>query len=179
MNFLVIGCGSIGQRHIRNLKSMGVDVIAVDPDPLRRDEVTKLYAIQSYGELELALDQRLDAAFVCSPTNTHVPVALKAARRGLHLFIEKPLSNCLDGIDDLQREIKQRDLVVLVGCNMLFFGTLALLKRFLVEERIGKVLSARGQVGYYLPYWHPNEDYRVGYSAKPFIRRWSNSGFYP
>ncbi len=165
MNFLVIGCGSIGQRHLRNLRSVGVDVVGYDPDPVRRDEVMKRYEVRMVADLETALDQRLDAAYVCSPSNTHVSIALQAARRGVHLFIEKPLSHSLNGIDDLEREVKKRGLVVLVGCNMLFLGTLTHVKQVLDEGRIGKIVSARGQVGYYLPYWHPNEDYRRGYSA--------------
>lgn len=165
MTVLVIGCGSIGQRHLRNLRSVGVDVIACDPDPLRRDEVTKRYGVQVFESLEAALDQRLDAAYVCSPSNTHVPIALQAVRRGLHLFIEKPLSHSLEGLDELQREAENRGLVILVGCNMLFFGTLARVKQVLDEGRVGRIISARGQVGYYLPYWHPGEDYRRGYSA--------------
>jgi predicted dehydrogenase len=165
MTFLVIGCGSIGQRHVRNLRSVGIDVIACDPNPARRDEVTKRYGIRVFESLDAAFDQRLDAAYVCSPSNTHVPIAMQAARRGLHLFIEKPLSHSLEGLEDLQREVENRGLVVLVGCNMLFLGTLVRVKQALDERRIGNVVSARGQVGYYLPYWHPHEDYRKRYSA--------------
>jgi len=117
------------------------------------------------ADMETALDQRLDAVYVCSPSNTHIAMAMQAARRGVHLFIEKPLSHSLDGIDDLEREVEKRSLMVLVGCNMLFLGTLTRVKQILEEGRIGKIVSARGQVGYYLPYWHPNEDYRRGYSA--------------
>src|ERR1051326_8262386 len=166
MTFLVIGCGSIGQRHVRNLRSVGIDVIACDPNPARRDEVTKRYGIRVFESLEAALDQRLDAAYICSPSNTHVQIAMQVARRAIHLFIEKPLSHSLEGIEDLQREAENRGLVVLVGCNMLFLGTLVRVKQALDERRIGNVVSARGQVGYYLPYWHPHEDYRGGYSAK-------------
>lgn len=165
MKFLVIGCGSVGQRHLRNLKSVGAYVIAYDPDPSRNEEIAKKYEIQVFDDLDIALEQPLHAVYICSPTISHVPIALKVSGRGFPLFIEKPLSNSLENVDILQQEVKQRDLVVLVGCNILFFGTLKLVKQFITEGRIGKVLSARGQIGYYLPYWHPREDYRQGYSA--------------
>lgn len=165
MTFLVIGCGSIGQRHLKNLRSYGFNVVGYDTDSIRRDEVTKQYGVRAFDNLEAALDQQLDGVYICSPSNTHLSLALKAARRGVHLFIEKPLSSSLDGVDDLQREVKNRDLVVLVGCNMLFLGTLIRVKQALDEGRIGKVVAARGQMGFYLPFWHSCRDYRRGYSA--------------
>ncbi|TRZ99024.1 MAG: gfo/Idh/MocA family oxidoreductase [Nitrospiraceae bacterium] len=165
MTVLVIGCGSIGQRHLRNLRSVGVDVIACDPDPLRRDEVTKRYGVQVFENLETALSHQPDAVFLCTPTSTHVPLGLEIARRGHHLFIEKPLSHSCEGLDELERAVHTRKLVAMVGCNMLFLSSLVMVKRLVEEGRLGRVLSARVQVGFYLPFWHPKEDYRTSYSA--------------
>ena len=54
---------------------------------------------------------------------------------------------------------------MLVGCNLRFFPSLQLVKRLVEEGRIGRPLAARAQCGYYLPFWHPDSDYRKGYSA--------------
>ena len=166
MRFLVVGCGSIGKRHIRNLKTLkGGDVIAHDVQPERCREVQQEYGVEAYARLEDALAQKPDVALICTPTSLHIPPTLSAARSGCHLFIEKPLSHSLEGLDELVDVVARKNLVTLVGCNMRFHPGIAKMKKLLESETIGKVLCARVQAGQYLPDWHPWEDYRYGYSA--------------
>ena len=167
MKLLIIGCGSTGQRHLRNLKIITTgEIIAYRT---RKKEVKKLenkYHIQTYSNLEEALNQKPDAVLVTNPTSLHIQSALTAAKHGCHLFIEKPLSHTLDGIDELIGIVHKKNLVVLVGCNLRFHPCLQFIKKLLNEKRIGKVVSARVQMGQYLPDWHPWEDYRTMYSAQ-------------
>lgn len=166
MRLLVIGCGSIGKRHIRNLKALKAgEIIAHDLKPERRREVEQEYKVKVYSDLEEALAQKPSVAFICTPTSLHIPPALASARSGCHLFIEKPLSHSLDGVDELLEIVAQKNLVTLVGCNMRFHPGIATVKKLLDRESVGKVLCARVQAGKYLPDWHPSEDYRQGYSA--------------
>lgn len=170
MKFLVIGCGSIGKRHIGNLKTLSVnDVIASDVRMDRCKEVEKAYGIKTYVDIEEALDQKPDAVLIATPTSLHLTQALAAAKRGCHLFIEKPLSHSLDGVDELLKVVAQKNLVTLVGCNMRFHHSVLLMKELLDKGSIGKVISARLQTGFYLPDWHPYEDYRKSYSANKHL----------
>jgi len=166
MRFLVIGCGSIGEKHIRNLKSsLAREVIACDVKEERLRLIKKRYNIETYDDIEKALAQQVSAALICTPTSTHLPVTLAAAKRGLHLFIEKPLSHTLDGIDQLIQIVREKKLVALVGCNTRFFASMKFVKKLVDNGSIGRVLLARASCGFYLPYWHPGEDYRKGYTA--------------
>ena len=166
MLVLVTGCGSIGKRHIRNLEALKAgEIIAYDVRPECCREVEQEYGVKAYDNLEEALAQKPDAALICTPTSLHIPTALSVARNGCHLFIEKPLSHSLDGVDELLQIVAQKGLVTLVGCNMRFHPSIARMKELVAEESIGAVLCARVQVGQYLPDWHPWEDYRQGYSA--------------
>jgi len=166
MKFLVIGCGSIGKRHIKNLKILGAgDIIAHDVSPERCHKIEDAFGIKAYIKLEEALAQKADAALICTPTSLHITTALAAAENGCHLFIEKPLSHTMDGVDELIAAVKERRLITLVGCNMRFHPGIALMKKLLDNKSIGKVICARVQAGQYLPDWHPSEDYRKGYSA--------------
>lgn len=166
MKFLVIGCGSIGERHIRNLKSpLATDVIACDIKKERLRLIEKRYGIETYDDIEKALDQQVSAVLICTPTSTHIPIALSAANRGRHLFIEKPLSHTLDGIDQLIRIVREKKLVALVGCNTRFFASMRFVKKLVDNGSIGRVLLAKASCGFYLPYWHPREDYRESYTA--------------
>jgi len=166
MKFLVVGCGSIGQRHIGNLLSLSAgEIIACDTRQDRLQAVSEKYGLKIYTDVEQALEQKVNAVLICSPTSLHIPTALSAAERELHLFIEKPLSHTLEGVDQLARTTSTRGLTALVGCNMRFFPTIKLVKDLIDEGRIGRVLAAKASWGFYLPYWHPDDDYRKNYTA--------------
>lgn len=164
--FLIIGCGSIGNRHIGNLMANGAGkILAFDIRADRLCEVESKYDIEALRNLEDAWEQQPDVALITTTTSTHIPLALQAAEHGCHLFIEKPLSDRLDGVDELFEAIRRRNLVTLVGCNMRFHPGLKTIKKLLDEGAIGCVVAARVEVGQYLPDWHPWEDYRQGYSS--------------
>ena len=166
MKFIVIGCGSIGRRHISNLLGLGHEVVAWNRGTERRERVERDFGIQVSDDLDALLGHGADAALVCSPNSHHLTHALAAARAGLHLFVEKPLAERLDGLTELEAEAARRGLVTHVGCNMRFHFGPATIKQFLVEGRIGKPLWAFVWGGMHLPDWHPDEDYRHMYSSK-------------
>jgi predicted dehydrogenase len=166
MKFLIAGCGSIGQRHIRNLKFLKAgELTAFDTLPERRKEAGEKYGVEVFDNFDKALKSKPDAALICTPTSLHMQYALEAARRGCHLFIEKPISHTLEGVAELMEATSKKKLAVLVGCNFRFHWGLQLVKKRLDEGKIGRLLSARAEFGQYLPDWHPWEDYRKGYSA--------------
>lgn len=166
LSFLVIGCGSIGKRHIGNLQALGVaDIIAYDPKPERLSEVAGKFGIGTVELLDEGWNSNPGVALIATPTSLHVPLALDAAQRGCHLFIEKPLGDALDDTDELVSEVQARKLTTMVGCNMRFHHGPATIKWLLSQGAIGRLISARLEGGQYLPDWHPWEDYRRGYSA--------------
>jgi predicted dehydrogenase len=116
--------------------------------------------------LEEALSHRPAFAIISSPTALHIPVSLAAARAGCHLFIEKPVSHSLEGCEELLSAAKDGEVVTMVGCQFRFHPHLISLRKQLRNGRIGTALSARAEWGEYLPDWHPNEDHRLGYSAR-------------
>ena len=165
--FLVVGCGSIGRRHAKNLRALGVsDMLAFDLRSDRREDVMSTYGIGTVASLEAAWNYDPEVVLVTVPTSLHVAMALEAAFRGCHLFIEKPLSHDLDGVKRLLDTVKQNNLVTLVGCNMRFHPGLSTLKSLLADRAVGNVIAARVEVGQYLPDWRPGEDYRQSYSAR-------------
>ena len=169
MRTVLLGAGSIGQRHLRNLQTLGHAVVAVaDPDRARLEAIRPLVAAGCRlvaGEAE-AFAADADAVVICSPTSRHVDQALAALRRGWHVFVEKPLAPTLEGTAALVDEAARAGRAVLVGCNLRFLPSLQLVKRLVDEGRIGRPLAARAQCGYYLPFWRPDTDYREGYGAK-------------
>lgn len=180
MRILVAGLGSVGQRHVRNLRQLCGDEVTILAWRTWRgngvlvdrtaghsgEDVERGQTVQVFANLEDALRHRPDMVIVSNPTSLHLPVALAAAESGCHLFIEKPLSHSLDGLDRLTIVVQEKALQVLVGFQFRFHPGLRLVHRLLRDGAVGPVVSAHAHWGEYLPGWHPWEDYRQGYSAR-------------
>lgn len=165
--FLVLGCGSIGKRHVENLRRLGADDITVfDTQSARAAEMAAAHGVKAITSLAGAWQQRPTVCLITAPSALHLSLAFEAAAQGCHLFIEKPLSHSWQGVEDLLGLVKRRRLVTLVGCNMRFHPGLREVKRLLAANAVGRIITARVEVGQYLPDWHPWEDYRRGYSAR-------------
>jgi len=163
---LVIGCGSIGKRHVGNLVALHAgEVFAFDLRSERRNEVASTFGVKILGCLEEAWEYHPDIALITVPTSVHVPVALEAAQHRCHLFIEKPLSDRLNGIDQLYEAAEEHKLITMVGCNMRFHPGPVTVKKLIDGGLIGKGIAARIQTGSYLPDWRPDQDYRESPSA--------------
>lgn len=167
MKFAVIGCGSIGQRHIENLIKLGHKVVAWNRTKFRRNLVEKNFGIKTFHNLDEMLNIKdLSASIICSPSSLHYAHAKKAINKNLNLFIEKPLATSMKGIYDIEREAKKKGLISHIGTNMRFHFGPALIKKYLKKKIVGKILWVNVWAGMYLPDWHPKEDYRKMYSAK-------------
>ena len=125
MNILIIGLGSIGQRHLRNikvvLKHKHSQIYA-----LRKKFRTPLLSSRNLptpGSLEKKFNIKLidnieeiakkkidiDAAFVCSPTSHHIAEAIWLIKNNINCFIEKPLSNNIKKILTLKKILKKKN----------------------------------------------------------------------
>ncbi|OGO42545.1 MAG: hypothetical protein A2W36_04060 [Chloroflexi bacterium RBG_16_58_14] len=167
MKVLIAGLGSIGRRHLRNLTTLGVEEILL----LRSQHSTlpddELEGLPVLTDVQSALDYQPDAVIVSNPTALHLDIAIPAAERGIHLFLEKPLSHSMQRVNILRRAVEHGGGQVTVGFQFRFHPGLQQVKRLLDEGAIGKPSSAHAHWGEYLPSWHPWEDYRQGYSARP------------
>ncbi len=162
----VLGCGSIGRRHIANLLALGAaDLVVFDPVAAAREQVAREFGVPSVSSSAELWVLKPDVALIASPTSRHLGQAREAVEHGCHIFVEKPLADGLDGCAELIAECSARKLTAMVACNMRFHPGPAEVKRLLDAGTIGTPLSARLQTGSYLPGWRPSQDYRQSYSA--------------
>lgn len=168
MKALVVGCGSIGLRHIGHLQRLGLsDLEAADPNPTAREEARRRYGVAVHEHAETGFQRRPGVVLICAPASTHVGIALQALEAGAHVFIEKPLSTSLEGTDALVKAAEATGRTVQVGYNLRYHPAIRAAKRLVDEGRIGKVLMAHAEFGLYLERWWPGRDYRASYMAKP------------
>jgi predicted dehydrogenase len=167
MKALVVGAGSIGRRHLQNLKALGiVELAVVEPDKVRRVSVAGESAALEFQHLDDGLNWSPDFVVLATPTHLHAKQALRVAAAGFHLFVEKPLTHTASGLAQMAELCQRGNLISLVGCNMRFHPGPAQVKELLLKNVIGKILFARIQAGSYLPGWRPNTDYRANYAAR-------------
>jgi predicted dehydrogenase len=164
---LIVGFGSIGRRHLANLRQLrprsriGVWRLHNPPDPQ-----PPTGADEQFVSLEQALEFAPDAAIIAGPASTHLETALSLAEAGVHLLVEKPLAVDPAGVADLIDRCRARGLVLMTGYNLRFMPSLQAAKECLDRGRIGQVITVRAEVGQYLPDWRPGSDYRAGVSAR-------------
>lgn len=166
MKALVLGCGSIGFRHIGHLRQLGLTHLeAVDPNPAARERAKAQWGIPVEQDADLALSRRPDLVLICTPASTHVELTLKALKAGAHVFVEKPLSVSLEKVRPLLEKSNGDGRMVQVGYNLRYHPAMKAAKQALDSGRLGKVLSADAEFGLYLKKWWPGRDYRNSYMA--------------
>ena len=167
MRGLVVGGGSIGRRHLQNLKLLGVDCLGVvETDPDRRTALSAELKIKSFENLSAGFDWAPELFVIATPTHLHGEQTLAILEKGVPTFVEKPLCHTPALLQKISDAMERRRVASLVGCNMRFHPGPAQVKELLNENRIGRILFARVQAGSYLPAWRSPQDYRTNYAAR-------------
>lgn len=159
MRFAVLGQGSIGRRHARNLLDLGHEVVAWDPAAVPAEGATVADTLE--GALEHA-----EAAIVASPSSEHAAQALLALEHTCHVLIEKPLALSPADVDPIAAAADDKNLVLGVAMNLRFHPAVIAVREALVSGALGRPLVARAWFGSWLPGWRPGTDYRASYSAR-------------
>lgn len=161
---LIVGHGSIGQRHLRIARALLADA---DIRVLRHQpcESTPEYADGCMSSLDEALAFAPQAAVIASPATFHMLTAQPLAEAGVHLLVEKPLAASLEGVGQLLTTCAANKLVLMTAYNLRFLPSLQEYRRLIQSGCIGRVVSVRCEIGQYLPSWRPGSDYRRGVSA--------------
>lgn len=165
MKFLIAGLGSIGRRHLRNLLALGEGDVVLYRTFRSSLPDEELVGFPVETDLQAALGHKPDAVIVANPTAYHLEVAIPAAEAGCHLLLEKPISDSLRRVDELEGALAKGSRV-LAGYQFRFHPGLLQVESWLQAGAIGRPLSVRAVYGEYLPGMHPWEDYRTSYSAR-------------
>ena len=168
MKLLIIGCGSIGRRHARNAQKLGVEIVLCDTNEARmRDLGKEVCASKCFTDYEEAITHSgIHAAIVATPSNFHISPARALISAGVHVLMEKPLSNELSEAVLLGEEVRQSGLVFMMAHTYRFRSEWLQIKKILNSQPLGKIYSAEIMGGWYLPDWHIFEQYQNEYAAQ-------------
>ncbi len=178
MKFLLIGLGSAGQRHLKNikkvyprsncfaLKSTKINkVIDHSNQLLLNKNIEKVYDLKFLSSIQDAKAINPNFVFISSVTSQHLRYVDFLLKLNCKIFIEKPLSSNWKQINKIKK-LKNIDKRVFVGFQYRFHPALEKINREIKKRSFGNLVSAIFYNGEYLPYMHKYENYENSYAAK-------------
>ena len=159
---LVCGVGSIGRRHITNLLHLGAKVAVWRSQAHLLASVKEEFGVEVNEDLNESI-KLADAVVIATATDNHIPIAIKALEAGKALFIEKPLSNNWEGIEDLKHLSKGK--IIEVGCQLRTHQNLIALSKLIQKKGVKNIFTYRLAMGHRLDAWRKEKDYQDGYSS--------------
>ena len=166
MHFLIIGVGSIGERHLRSfLRIDGVRCSFAEVNEATRERIAAEYEVQAsyrdYRETDLS---GFDGVVICVPADLHVPIAADVVSAGTHVLTEKPLATSLDGVDALKRLRDENGVVVSVAFTLRTDPLIREIKQLVESAELGAARVANFYAGQYWP--RMRKDYPPRYAQK-------------
>jgi predicted dehydrogenase len=159
-NVIIIGNGSIGKRHAKNLTELGYRVRTVDIDEI--DHIDEIIKYEKYCQV-LPPEKNILFGIVCTPTYLHLDHCIKLAEHGIDFLCEKPLYSEKDEqkMKYLKRLIYEHSLIDMVACNIRFNKSVKNIPLKLIE----KSSYIKVKFGYDLRKWHNDGKHLKLYSA--------------
>lgn len=162
-HILIVGSGSVGRRHARNLATLGCRISCVDPRADRRAELSSevpTVAGHPHVSEALATHHDLTGVVIGSPPVFHVDQATEALQRGIPVLLEKPISPELQGAVRLERLTETGLAPLLLGYTWRWWEPLRKARDLIEANTIGTLRHVRMVISAHLADWHPWERYQ-------------------
>ena len=176
MNVLICGLGSIGQRHVRILKKIYKNKInlfclrntnrnLIIDDNLKAKKIKSIEDYYNIKKINNIKEHKFIAVYITNPINKHIEYALKFAKLGCNIFLEKPLSNNLKNVDKLIKIVKKKKITIQIGYQLKFHPGIIILKNIISKNVLGAPISGTFYYGENLPLTRQYEDYSKTHMA--------------
>ena len=177
MKIFIKGLGSIGQRHLRNIKfyypnseiyvlksSKKRFLISKNFKRLKStvEDKFKLNIVSSLKELDKI---RIDCAFICSPSSKHIDDAKIFIEKGTYVFIEKPIDSNKKKVDFIKKKYSFNKKIM-IGYQMKFNPLIKSLKKILASKVYGYPYYVSIENHESIENVHAYEDYRKSYTSR-------------
>lgn len=163
----LIGCGSIGKRHIRNMahvlrkRNSEMDLTVIRSGYGKKIDDSLVPYINKVVSDQEEIEKDFDIIFVTNPTSLHYETIKKYVDYTKHMFIEKPIFHSKECcVSDISWK---KNGIYYVACPMRYHEAIQWMKK---NINIDEVYGGRCICSSYLPEWRPDSDYSKSYSAK-------------
>jgi predicted dehydrogenase len=140
----VIGVGMMGRNHVRIYGLMdNTRLVAVaDPSPKALESIGRIYNARVYTDyLQMLEQEKPDLVSIAVPTCLHREVAVAAMQRGVHVFLEKPISGDVDEGQQIIDAAQQAGVKLAVGHIERFNPAVIELKKQLDAGQLGRIFQ--------------------------------------
>jgi predicted dehydrogenase len=154
LDILVVGGGSIGERHVRCFQAIGCTVALCDSNADRLREMAEKYHLaRTFSDLQQATSGNWYGVVIATPANLHAGHAVAIANSTAALLIEKPLCTRLEDAEWLQSMVKEK--IVQVGYVLRFHPATRHVRQLLAENVIGALHQVTVTAGQNFPSLRP------------------------
>ncbi len=112
----IVGVGHLGRFHVKVAREIDcIEVVGIyDIDPKRLEEISREFSVIAFEDMDSLLEL-CDAVSIVVPTHSHFSVAREAIGRGIHVFIEKPLTSTVEEGKLLVEMAREKGIKLQVG----------------------------------------------------------------
>lgn len=140
----IIGMGIMGRMYARlineNPESELIALCEIDPE--RKSDLMKNYQVPVYEDFAEMMDQEnLDAIFITTPDHLHFRPAILAAKKNLHMMIEKPLALNLDDAIQMRNVTDESGSVAMMAHVFRWYAPFVMTKSALSTQEFGQPLA--------------------------------------
>jgi UDP-N-acetyl-2-amino-2-deoxyglucuronate dehydrogenase len=156
INFAIIGCGRIAQRHAEHISKRGQLVAVCDVVEDKAQQLATTYgakAYTSYADM-LAHEPSIDVVAVCSPNGLHAQHAIDGLKAGFHVLCEKPMGLSVKECGEMMQTAERSNKRLFAIKQNRYNPPVAAVKEIIEAGKLGKVLSVQLSC-----FWNRNMDY--------------------
>jgi predicted dehydrogenase len=143
INFSIVGCGRIAQRHAKHISSVGNLTAVCDVAEERASELAEAHDATPYTDLDDMLRHAEDADVVaiCTPNGLHAEHTIRAVRTGYHVLCEKPMALSVSDCGRMITEAEKANKRLFVVKQNRFNPPVAAMKAAVEQGHLGRIYS--------------------------------------
>jgi UDP-N-acetyl-2-amino-2-deoxyglucuronate dehydrogenase len=156
LNFAIVGCGRIAQRHAEHIQNIGILFAVCDINLEKANELAEKTNSKSFSSIEKMLERsdEIDVVAICSPNGLHSRHAIQALIAGNHVVCEKPMALSTKDCGEMIKVAEANNKRLFVVKQNRFNPPVAKLKELIEEEALGRILSVQLSC-----FWNRNKAY--------------------
>jgi UDP-N-acetyl-2-amino-2-deoxyglucuronate dehydrogenase len=156
INFALIGCGRIAQRHAEHIKNNGLLVAVCDIDKKKAEDLAKKYNCRAFYTIEDLLNSKiaLDVVSICTPNGVHAEHSIAALNAGKHVLCEKPMAIDVNDCGEMIKAAEKNNKRLFAIKQNRFNPPVAAVKEAIDNGILGKIYSIQLSC-----FWNRNFDY--------------------
>jgi predicted dehydrogenase len=156
LNFGIIGCGRIAQRHAAHIGNIGTLMATCDIEEYKAKQLAEKYSAKYYLSVDdmLKAHAEMDVIVVCSPNGMHAQHSVQALKAGFHVLCEKPMALSVHDCGEMINVAEQQNRRLLIVKQNRFNPPVVAVKNILDEGRLGRIFSVQLNC-----FWNRNNEY--------------------